>query len=136
MCRGRVWQRGAALLRRGCARRVAPRRRRGSCRGCGVFPQLWHVDGCAPALIGMAQSLPPGTDRLSPSGLAAPGRACGRAMTAAEIDATIAAFAQTDAAARAIGRALLANPDWVRTIAAGRAGDLAAFDRAVLETLD
>ena len=71
--------------------------------GAAFFPQLWHVGGFAPALIGMAESLPPGTERLSPSGLAAPGRACGRAMTVAEIDATIAAFAQAAAAARAIG---------------------------------
>ena len=62
-----------------------------------------HVGGFAPALIGMAESLPAGIERLSPSGLAAPGHPFGRAMTTGEIDATIAAFARAAAAARAIG---------------------------------
>ena len=58
-------------------------------------------------MIGMAQSQPPSTERLSPSGLAAPARACGLAMTVAEIDAVIAAFAQAAAAAREFNRAVL-----------------------------
>ena len=75
-----------------------------------------HVGGFAPALIGMAESLPAGIERLSPSGLAAPDHPFGRTMTTGKIDATIAAFA--------------------RAAAAACARDLAAFDRAVLETLD
>ena len=75
-----------------------------------------YVCGFAPALIGMAESLPAGIERLSPSGFAAPGHPFGRTMTTGEIDATIAAF--------------------TRAAAAGRARDLAAFDRAVLKTLD
>lgn len=71
--------------------------------GAAFFPQLWHVGGFAPALIGMAESLLAGIERLSPSGLAAPGHPLGRAMTTGEIDATIEAFGRAAAAARAIG---------------------------------
>lgn len=35
----------------------------------------------------------------------------------------------------AVGRALLANPDWCDLVAAGRAGDLRPFDKSLLDTL-
>lgn len=71
--------------------------------GCAVIAQLWHIGAFTPSLIGMADSLPPTIERLSPSGLAAPGRPFGRAMSAAEIASTLDDFARSAAAARRIG---------------------------------
>jgi 2,4-dienoyl-CoA reductase-like NADH-dependent reductase (Old Yellow Enzyme family) len=71
--------------------------------GAAIFAQLWHVGAFSPSLIGMEDSLPPDHRRLSPSGLAAPGRYYGEAMTAADIDRTICDFAGAAAQARAIG---------------------------------
>jgi 2,4-dienoyl-CoA reductase-like NADH-dependent reductase (Old Yellow Enzyme family) len=71
--------------------------------GAAIFAQLWHVGAFDPSLIGMQDSLDPKPVRLSPSGLAAPGRPLGSAMTSANIDAAIATFAQSAAAARDIG---------------------------------
>jgi 2,4-dienoyl-CoA reductase-like NADH-dependent reductase (Old Yellow Enzyme family) len=71
--------------------------------GAAIFAQLWHVGAFSPSLIGMADSLPPNQSRLSPSGLAAPGRTHGDAMTAADIDRTISDFAVAAARARSLG---------------------------------
>ena len=71
--------------------------------GASVLAQLWHVGAFDPSLIGMQNSHDPSPERLSPSGLAAPGRPLGRAMTIAEIDASIAAFGAATAAAVRMG---------------------------------
>jgi 2,4-dienoyl-CoA reductase-like NADH-dependent reductase (Old Yellow Enzyme family) len=71
--------------------------------GAAIVAQLWHVGAFEPSTIGMADSLALPPERLSPSGLAAPGRPLGRAMTAQDIDATIAAFGAATAAARRLG---------------------------------
>lgn len=71
--------------------------------GAAIFAQIWHVGAFSPSMIGMADSLPPGVDRLSPSGLAAPGRPFGRAMRDGDIADTIRAFADAAAAARSAG---------------------------------
>ncbi len=70
-------------------------------QGACIVPQLWHVGAFDPSLIGMGDSA--NIERLSPSGLAAPGRPLGRAMTDSEIADTLAAFADAAAAARALG---------------------------------
>ncbi|MBF9033541.1 12-oxophytodienoate reductase [Rhodobacterales bacterium HKCCE2091] len=71
--------------------------------GAAIMLQLWHVGAFTPSLIGMADGFPADMRRVSPSGLAAPGRPFGAAMTAAEIDATIAAFADAARAAATLG---------------------------------
>ena len=71
--------------------------------GSLIIAQLWHVGAFCPSLIGMAASWSDPAERLSPSGLAAPGHPFGRAMTTAEIDATIDDFARAAATARAVG---------------------------------
>ena len=71
--------------------------------GAAMFVQLWHVGAFDPALIGMADSFTPPPQRLSPSGLAAPGRPYGRAMTQVDIDRTIRAFSAAVTAARGLG---------------------------------
>ncbi len=71
--------------------------------GSAIFPQLWHVGAFSPSMIGMRDSLAAGQARLSPSGLAAPGRPFGQAMTTAQIDSTLAAFARAARSARDIG---------------------------------
>lgn len=70
--------------------------------GAMFVPQLWHVGAFEPSSIGMADSLA-AVERVSPSGLAAPDRPLGRAMTAQDIESTIEAFATAAAAAKAIG---------------------------------
>jgi 2,4-dienoyl-CoA reductase-like NADH-dependent reductase (Old Yellow Enzyme family) len=71
--------------------------------GAAMLVQLWHVGAFEPSQIGMQDGFaqPPG--RLGPSGLAAAGKAHGRAMTQADIDRTIAAFGTATRAARALG---------------------------------
>lgn len=71
--------------------------------GCAIVAQLWHIGAFTPSLIGMADSLPATLERLSPSGLAAPGRPFGRAMGPSEIASTLDDFARSAAAARRIG---------------------------------
>ncbi|MCZ8132023.1 MAG: hypothetical protein O9284_12100 [Steroidobacteraceae bacterium] len=71
--------------------------------GAAILAQLWHVGAFSPSMIGMQDSLAADTPRLGPSGLAAPGRPCGRAMTDADIEATIAAYGAAAAAAREAG---------------------------------
>lgn len=61
--------------------------------GAAILVQLWHVGAFEPSLVGMQDSLLPAPVRLSPSGLAAPGRPLGRAMSHEEIVATIEDFA-------------------------------------------
>jgi len=61
--------------------------------GASILVQLWHVGAFEPSLVGMRDSLSPAPERLSPSGLAAPGRRLGRAMTQEEIAATLEDFA-------------------------------------------
>lgn len=70
--------------------------------GAAIFAQIWHVGAFDPSLIGMTDSVG-GIERLSPSGLAGPGRPLGRAMDAADIDKSIDAFAAAALAARGIG---------------------------------
>ncbi len=69
--------------------------------GACIMPQLWHVGAFDPSLIGMADSA--SVERLSPSGLAAPDRALGRAMREVDIETTIAAYGEAAAAALAMG---------------------------------
>ncbi len=69
--------------------------------GCGaaILAQLWHVGAFEPSLIGMTDSLR-SLVRISPSGMAGPGRPYGRAMTPRDIDLTIDAFAAAAVAAQ------------------------------------
>ena len=69
--------------------------------GACIVPQLWHVGAFDPSLIGMGDSAV--IERVSPSGLAAPGRPLGRAMTERDIADTLAAYADAAAGARALG---------------------------------
>ncbi|PEQ11304.1 hypothetical protein B2G71_17210 [Novosphingobium sp. PC22D] len=71
--------------------------------GAAIFAQLWHVGAFSPSLIGMVDTLPADVARLSPSGLAAPDRPFGRAMTEADIAHAVAAFAAAAAAAQDAG---------------------------------
>ena len=61
--------------------------------GAAMIAQLWHVGAFDPSLIGMQDSRTDPLPRVSPSGLAAPGRSLGRVMTKADIDRTITAYA-------------------------------------------
>ena len=61
--------------------------------GAAIFAQLWHVGAFNPSLIGMADPSDETPLRLSPSGIAAPGRPLGREMSDADIEATIHAYA-------------------------------------------
>ncbi len=70
--------------------------------GAAVLAQLWHVGAFEPSLIGMRDSID-GICRLSPSGLAGPEQALGRAMDAKDIDSTIGAFADAALAAYKAG---------------------------------
>ncbi len=71
--------------------------------GAMIFAQLWHVGAFSPSMIGMTDSLAPGYDRLSPSGLAARGKPFGRAMKSTDLSTTIDSFGEAARAARAIG---------------------------------
>jgi 2,4-dienoyl-CoA reductase-like NADH-dependent reductase (Old Yellow Enzyme family) len=66
-----------------------------------ILAQLWHVGAFSPSMVGMVDSLD--AERLSPSGLAAPGRPFGRAMLPVDIDRTIEAFATAAVLAQAAG---------------------------------
>jgi len=66
-----------------------------------ILAQLWHIGAFSPSMVGMVDSLD--TERLSPSGLAAPGRPFGRAMRPVDIDRTIEAFAAAAVLAQAAG---------------------------------
>jgi 2,4-dienoyl-CoA reductase-like NADH-dependent reductase (Old Yellow Enzyme family) len=68
-----------------------------------VFAQLWHVGAFAPSMVGMQDTYEHATERLSPSGLAGPGRPYGRAMSLVEVERTIGAFGDAAAAARDAG---------------------------------
>ena len=70
--------------------------------GAAIMAQLWHVGAFEPSVIGMQDSLAL-AQRLSPSGLAGPSRPLGRAMTEADIDATIVAFGAAVGGARRLG---------------------------------
>ncbi len=72
-------------------------------KGAAIFAQLWHVGAFDPSIIGMQDSLEPPPLRLSPSGLAGPGRPHGHAMTTADIEDTIAGYGRATAAARDLG---------------------------------
>lgn len=66
----------------------------------GMFvPQLWHVGGC----IDFNYPDAPHAELVSPSGFAGPDVLGGRAMTDRDIADTIAAFAESARAAKAIG---------------------------------
>jgi 2,4-dienoyl-CoA reductase-like NADH-dependent reductase (Old Yellow Enzyme family) len=66
----------------------------------GMFvPQLWHVGGC----IDFNYPDAPHAELVSPSGFAGPDVPGGRAMTDRDIADTIAAFAESARAAKAIG---------------------------------
>lgn len=69
--------------------------------GAAIFAQIWHVGAFSPEMVGMSPSLE--IERLSPSGLAAPGKPFGRAMTTAEIERTIRDYGQAAKAAREAG---------------------------------
>ncbi len=67
--------------------------------GARIWPQIWHVGAFpnrrAPEI--------PGRVAESPSGVFAPGKAYGQAMAAADIDATINAYAEAARVARELG---------------------------------
>jgi 2,4-dienoyl-CoA reductase-like NADH-dependent reductase (Old Yellow Enzyme family) len=67
--------------------------------GGRIVPQLWHVGATRDPGTGPV----PDADVLSPSGLDLDGAPKGRAMTQADIDAVIAAFAESAAAAERLG---------------------------------
>lgn len=67
--------------------------------GGRIFPQLWHVGADRDPGTGPV----PDADVLSPSGLGTAGEPKGRAMTRADIDAVIAAYAESAAAAERLG---------------------------------
>ncbi len=69
--------------------------------GAAIFAQIWHVGGFTPSMVGMTDSL--AVERVSPSGLAAPGIRHGRAMTAADIERTIRDHAEAARLARETG---------------------------------
>jgi len=69
--------------------------------GAAIMPQLWHVGAFDPSLIGMRDSAT--VTRLSPSGLAAPAKPLGLAMTRADLGAAIASYAAAARAARDLG---------------------------------
>lgn len=69
--------------------------------GAAIFAQIWHVGAFSPEMVGMTPSLE--IEGLSPSGLAAPEKPFGRAMTVEEIDRTIRDHGQAARAARAAG---------------------------------
>lgn len=71
--------------------------------GAGIVAQLWHVGGNNPSLIGMADSMPADTIRVSPSGLAGADVRVGQVITSAQIDATIDAFATAASNAATMG---------------------------------
>jgi len=69
-----------------------------------IAPQLWHT-GAMRGIGAPGQAIDPWPEvpAHTPSGLLMPGREHGRAMTQADIDAVVAAFAQAAADARALG---------------------------------
>jgi 2,4-dienoyl-CoA reductase-like NADH-dependent reductase (Old Yellow Enzyme family) len=67
--------------------------------GGKIVPQLWHVGATRDPGTGPV----PEADVLSPSGLGLDGAPKGRAMTQADIDAVVAAYAESAAAAERIG---------------------------------
>ncbi len=71
--------------------------------GSAIFAQLWHVGAFEPSMIGMREGFATPPVRLSPSGLAAPGRPSGKAMDLGDIARTIDAFATATRAAVALG---------------------------------
>lgn len=71
--------------------------------GSAIMVQIWHVGAFEPSFIDMQESFEANPVRLSPSGLAAPGRPYGRVMNQDDIDCTIDAFAKAAAAAQQVG---------------------------------
>ncbi|GAA2126815.1 NADH:flavin oxidoreductase [Glycomyces algeriensis] len=67
--------------------------------GGTILPQLWHVGAARDPGTGPV----PDADVLSPSGLGLDGSPKGRAMTQDDIDAVVAAFAESAAAAERLG---------------------------------
>lgn len=67
--------------------------------GSVFWPQLWHVGAVRNPMLKWTPPAPP----ESPSGLAKPGREYGVAMSEADIEATIAAYAQAALAAQRLG---------------------------------
>lgn len=67
--------------------------------GSAIIPQLWHVG----ALRGTASPLKPGVPPQTPSGRDLDGNPLGEPMTAAEIDAVVANFADAAALAKHLG---------------------------------
>lgn len=67
--------------------------------GGRIVPQLWHVGATRDPGTGPV----PDADVLSPSGLGLDGAPKGRAMTQADIDAVVAAYAESAAAAERLG---------------------------------
>ena len=67
--------------------------------GGKMGPQLWHMGAVGPHYSGQYET----GEQEGPSGLLKPGTPGGRAMTTADIEATIAAFGQAAAAAQRLG---------------------------------
>lgn len=70
--------------------------------GARIVPQLWHVGAFEPSMVGMTDTLNVST-RQSPSGFAAANVQIGSAMSQAQIDAAIEAFAAAAALAQQLG---------------------------------
>ncbi|WP_438362852.1 12-oxophytodienoate reductase [Nioella halotolerans] len=66
-----------------------------------ILAQVWHVGAFVPSMIGMTDSLD--VTRVSPSGLAAPGRLIGKAMTTRQIARTVRDYGQAAREAREVG---------------------------------
>ncbi len=71
--------------------------------GAAIMAQLWHVGAFEPSLIGMKDSYENPPERLGPSGLAAPDKPYGRAMTVTDIDQAIESFAKAAVFAKQCG---------------------------------
>jgi 2,4-dienoyl-CoA reductase-like NADH-dependent reductase (Old Yellow Enzyme family) len=67
--------------------------------GGRIFPQLWHVGAC----LTQIDSLAPGQTPVGPSGITRPTGTPSRAMTQADIDEVVEAYAQAAASAKDVG---------------------------------
>ena len=70
--------------------------------GACIVPQLWHVGAFEPSMVGMTDTLS-ASKRQSPSGLASASVQIGSAMSQADIDAAIDAFASAATVAKQLG---------------------------------
>jgi len=76
-----------------------------------------------------------GSVGLNTDFIPAPGETAFRAAEPASLDELVRRVAAGEFDLVAVGRALIANPDWVRLVAAKRAADIKAFQVEMLESL-